>query len=160
MKNKIELKYQNGVNINVKNIVWNRVYNYYSYSSSNLLIIQYLSGKQKVVTFNEEICCLLQSEDEQKLYLGVNKDIYIVDCQYFNIIKVLHYHGHPIQRLAVYHKYLISVGNHKECSVAVWDISNEYTILANSYTIDRINDVQIYSHHPTNNNCSSGDRSL
>ena len=38
--------------------------------------------------------------------------------------------------------HLISYADHKESSVVVWDL-NRFTLLANSYTIDRINSIKI-----------------
>lgn len=37
---------------------------------------------------------------------------------------------------------MISIGNHKECTVAVWDFLTG-KLLATSYTLEQINDVKI-----------------
>lgn len=39
-------------------------------------------------------------------------------------------------------KYLVSIGNYKECTVAVWDWLGG-KLIASSYTLDKINDIKI-----------------
>jgi hypothetical protein len=39
-------------------------------------------------------------------------------------------------------KFLITVGNYRECTVAVWDWQTKQ-LLASSYTLDKINDIHI-----------------
>jgi len=60
----------------------------------------------------------------------------------FNILKVLYYNKTNIQGLAVLGNRLISYADHKESSVVIWDL-NTFKIVANSYTIDRINAIRI-----------------
>ena len=38
-------------------------------------------------------------------------------------------------------KYLVSIGNHLECTVAIWDWPNG-KLLSNTYTLDKLNEVK------------------
>ncbi len=78
---RVQLKYLLGMSHNrCQILVWNRVYNFYGYSCSNLLVIQGLDNSQKVVTFPAEITCLLQTPDHQRLFLGVAGQVYVLDA--------------------------------------------------------------------------------
>jgi len=76
------------------------------------------------------------------LILAVYSNIFIVNADEFNILKVLYYHKANIQGLVVLGNMLISYADYKESSVVIWDL-NTFRILANSYTIDRINSIKI-----------------
>lgn len=54
-------------------------------------------------------------------------------------VRVLSFHTRGIQKLLFSGQYLISVGNMKECTVAVWEWPAG-TLLSSSYTLDKIND--------------------
>jgi WD40 repeat protein len=71
-------------------------------------------------------------------------NIYVLDCKSFLITKKLSFHTRGVQKM-VFTKdgsYLISVGNFRESTVAVWNF-NTGKLITSSYTLDKINDIKI-----------------
>ena len=71
-------------------------------------------------------------------------NIYVVDCESYLIVKTLSFHTRGVQKLILSHdgKYLISIGNFRESTVAIWEFSSS-KLITSSYTLDKINDIQI-----------------
>lgn len=69
-----------------------------------------------------------------------------MDCTSHIVIKTLSFHTRGVQQLAFTNdgKYLISIGNFRESTVAVWEFSTG-KLLASSYTLDKINDIKVSS---------------
>ena len=109
--------------------------------------------QQKVINFPDLISVLTLSRDGHKLIIGSScyntentANIYIMDCTSYVVMKTLSFHTRGVQQLTLTNdgKYLISVGNFRESTVAVWDF-NSGKLLASSYTLDKINDVKVSS---------------
>ena len=77
-----------------------------------------------------------------------NTDIYaninIVDCSTLQIIRTLKFHNKGIQSLVFSpdSRYLISVGNYRECTIGVWDPETGQ-LIASSYALTNINEVKV-----------------
>lgn len=73
-------------------------------------------------------------------------NIYLMDCTSHVVVKTLSFHTRGVQQLAFTNdgKYLISVGNFRESTVAIWEFATG-KLLASSYTLDKINDVKVSS---------------
>ena len=109
--------------------------------------------QQKVINFPDLISVLTLSRDGHKLVIGSScqnsekiASIYVMDCTSYVVIKTLSFHTRGVQQLAFTNdgKYLISIGNFRESTVAVWEF-NSGKLLASSYTLDKINDVKVSS---------------
>lgn len=126
------------------------------YTVENLLVIEDLEAqrKQTIIALPEHISVIQMAKDNRFLAVGsatVNDEkklanIYIVDTfkRKFTITKTLSFHQKGIQSLqfSPSGKHLVSIGNLKECTVAVWDWQNG-KLLASSYTLDKITDLKI-----------------
>lgn len=79
-----------------------------------------------------------------KLLNEEDAPIMVVDTKSLKIVKKMSFHTRGVQKMVFTEnsKYLISIGNFRECTVAVWDWPNGQ-LLASSYTLDKINDIQI-----------------
>jgi WD40 repeat protein len=126
---------------------------------------------QKTVPLSEPIGCMIISKDMKKIVVGSacmpikkvaatslhdsssSKDkstleeaqfasIFILNHE-FEIEKRLLFHPKGVQQLTFSEngKFLISVGNFKECSICVWDFPSG-KLRASTYTLDKINDVK------------------
>lgn len=72
-------------------------------------------------------------------------NIYVLDVtKEFKVLRTLSFHTRGVQAMAFAEngKYLLSVGNFKECTVAVWECATG-KLLGSSYTLDKINDVKV-----------------
>lgn len=60
------------------------------------------------------------------------------------MISTLNFHTCGVHQLLLTedNKYLLSIGNGKECTVVVWDYGSK-KLLTSSYTLERINDVRL-----------------
>jgi len=99
------------------------------------------------------ISVLTLSRDGHKLVIGSScqnfenlANIYVMDCTSYVVVKTLSFHTRGVQQLTFTYdgKYLISVGNFRESTVAVWEFSSG-KLLASSYTLDKINDIKVSS---------------
>lgn len=71
-------------------------------------------------------------------------NIHIFDCATFAILRTLKFHKKGIQGLAFSTdgKYLVSVGNYRENTIAVWNTSTGL-LISNSYTLTIINEIRV-----------------
>jgi WD40 repeat protein len=71
-------------------------------------------------------------------------NIYVIDCKTFEIVKTLSFHTRGVQSIAfsASRKHIVSIGNCKECTIAIWEWPSG-KLLTSSYTLDRINDLKI-----------------
>ncbi|KAL4455065.1 hypothetical protein ABPG74_006447 [Tetrahymena malaccensis] len=135
------------------NVVWNYMAGWFAYSSQNLIIIENLTKvrKQRIINLPDQISCLTISKDFKFLVAGSASynqseisNIYVIDCKTSEIVKTLGFHTRGVQSIAFSsnRKYIISAGNCKECTIAIWEWPSG-KLITSSYTIDRINDVKI-----------------
>ena len=70
-------------------------------------------------------------------------NVYVIGGD-FSIERKLEFHPRGVQgfRLTENGKYLVSIGNFRECTVCVWDFTFG-KLKASSYTLDKLNDVAI-----------------
>jgi len=138
-------------------VVWNYYFGWFAYSVENLIIVEDLEKerKQRIITLPDFISVLTMSKDGKHLLAGAatrndkdNANIYVLDItKDFKVLRTLSFHTRGVQALAFAEngKYLLSVGNFKECTVAVWEYSTG-KLLASSYTLDKINDIKVCDH--------------
>lgn len=118
-----------------------------------MIIVETLSKnrKQKIINLPDFVSCLNLSKDFKFLLVGSASfndkeisNIYVIDCKTFEIVKTLAFHTRGVQSISFSsnRKYIVSIGNCKECTVAIWEWPSG-KLLASSYTLDRINDVKI-----------------
>lgn len=133
--------------------MWNYVNGWFAYTVENMVIIEELQRerKQKIIPLNDQISTMILSKDFKHLVIGsatynANNiaNIYVLDCGSNKIVKTLQFHTRGVQNLvfADNGKFLVSIGNFKECTVVVWEWPSG-KMLASSYTLDKINDVKI-----------------
>ena len=77
---------------------------------------------------------------------GVEKQtaaIYVIGTD-LTIERKLEFHPKGVQSLALNsnNKYLVSLGNFRECTVCVWELLSG-KLKASSYTLDKLNDLAI-----------------
>ncbi|EGR29688.1 notchless, putative [Ichthyophthirius multifiliis] len=136
-----------------ENVVWNYMCGWFAYTTQNFIIIENLTKNrnQKIITLPDQISCLALSRDFKYLLAGSasynqkdQSNIYVLECKTYTITKTLIFHTRGVQNMTFSQngKYLVTVGNFKECTVAVWEFQ-QGKLLANAYTLDRINDVKI-----------------
>ena len=106
---------------------------------------------QKVITFPDFVSCLALSKDNTILAVGsatydtnIYANIHLIDCYTLKITRTLKFHNKGIQSLSFSAdgRYLISVGNYRECTIGVWDPSSGQ-LIASSYTLTNINEVKV-----------------
>lgn len=135
------------------------------------MIIEQLTSErtQKILTLPEYVSCLALSPDTMLLAIGacINEclpslilivtydtnifaNVNIVDCSTLQIIRTLKFHNKGIQSLVFSpdSRYLISIGNYRECTIAVWDPETGQ-LIASSYTLTNINEAKVkpYTRH-------------
>ncbi|KRX04875.1 WD40-repeat-containing domain [Pseudocohnilembus persalinus] len=136
-----------------ENIVWNYMKGWFAYAVENIIIIEYLDKErtQKIIQLPDYISCMIMSKDFKYIVVGSasrnEKDIasiYVIESTKLNITQKLNFHTRGVQQLQFNEngKFLVSIGNFRECTVAVWSWP-EGKLLASSYTMDKINDVKI-----------------
>jgi len=152
-RNMIGLDYIVGYNNDAhSNIVWNVPGGWFAYAVENYLVIEQLLSQrsQKVITLPDYISCLALSKDNSTLAIGsvtyntnIYSNIHIFDCYNLKLVRTLKFHNKGVQSLAFSHdgKYLISTGNYRECTVAVWDAASGQ-LISSSYTLTNINEVK------------------
>lgn len=134
-------------------MVWNYQKGWFAYACENMVIIEELQKerKQKIITLPDQISVLALSANGERLVIGAaypNKDkaanIYILDCVSFVISRTLVFHTKGVQQLVLAKegKYLISIGNLRESTVAIWELESG-KLLTSSYTLDKINDCRV-----------------
>ena len=69
--------------------------------------------------------------------------IYVIG-QDLTIERKLEFHPRGVQSIALNgnNKYLVSIGNFRECTVCVWELLSG-KMKASSYTLDKLNDIAI-----------------
>lgn len=70
--------------------------------------------------------------------------IYVIETSKLQIVNKLNFHTRGVQSLEFNEngKYLVSIGNFRECTVCVWDWPSG-KLVTSSYTMDKINDMKI-----------------
>lgn len=155
----LSIKYHIGYNNDAhENVVWNSPGGWFAYGSENYLVIEQLTAErnQRLMNFSDLISCLALSKDGTVLAVGSSTydsglyaSVHLIDCLSFKVIKTLKLHTKGIQSLTFSNdgKYLISIGNYRECTIAVWDVI-EGGLVASSYTLTNINEVKIKLNAP------------
>ena len=107
---------------------------------------------QKILTFPDYIATLALTDSENAQHLAVGSgtynadiiaNIYIVECVQFKVEKTLQFHTKGIQGLAFSSDgdFLVSIGNHKENTIAVWDWA-QGKLITSTYSVNILNDVK------------------
>lgn len=86
---------------------------------------------------------VLSASSTEQVEENNTANIYILAGD-FSIERKLEFHPRGIQsmRLSDNGKYIVSIGNFRECTVCVWDFTFG-KLKASSYTLDKLNDVSI-----------------
>lgn len=135
------------------NVVWNYMTGWFAYTSQNMIIVETLTkGRtQKIINLPDQVSCLNLSKDFKFMVAGSASfnereisTVYVIDCKSFEIIKTLSFHTRGVQCISFSsnRKYIVSVGNCKECTLAIWEWPSG-KLVTSSYTLDRINDLKI-----------------
>lgn len=104
--------------------------------------------QQKLLDFAFEVGVLALDPLQKFLLVGAahkhgeEAPIVVVDTKTLVQVKQLSFHTRGVQKMVftANSKYLVTIGNFRECTVAIWDWPNG-ALLASSYTLDRINDL-------------------
>nr|XP_006813552.1 PREDICTED: WD repeat-containing protein 90-like [Saccoglossus kowalevskii] len=125
------------------NMVWHPDTGLFAYTSGCIIIIEDLhANTQRHFTGHiEEISCLALQYDAQVLASAsgaqglTSSQICLWDVQAGLCKKVLSYHEYDVVCLAFSRddRFLISVGDYRECSIVVWN-TVDYSVVANSKT--------------------------
>lgn len=108
---------------------------------------------QKILTFPDYLSTICMSPNQQYLVIGsatynqdVISNIYVVDTVGFKVVRKLQFHTKGVQGLKFSScgAYLISIGNHRENTLAVWDFLTG-RLLTSTYTVNTLNDLTIKS---------------
>lgn len=148
----VQLKSIIGYNGNARNnLIWQADTGLFVYTTGCILIIEDLNtGKQKHLTgHTEEISTIALQNDCQVLAsasgsFGISpSQICIWDLQQHHCKKVMNHHEFDIQCLAYSRddRFLISVGDYRDCSIVVWS-TNNYEILTTSRAASPIHELK------------------
>ncbi|KAJ8037449.1 WD repeat-containing protein 90 [Holothuria leucospilota] len=148
------------------NVVWHPDTGLFAYTSGCIIVIEDLndSSQRHLLGHVEEISFLTLQHDAQILASAsgsrglTGSQICLWDVGSGICRKVLSYHEHQIVCLAFSRddRFLISVGDYRECSVVVWD-TQDYAILAASKTALPIHDL-VWDPHSPNEFATVGER--
>ncbi|CAD8163025.1 unnamed protein product [Paramecium octaurelia] len=155
----LSCKYMVGYNTKTHdNIIWCQSYGWYAYTSQNYIIFEKLQQdrEQQILSFNATVSVIYLDKTEKHLIVGLAQKvqdaapIYVYEIQNnasqlgFKQIAQMNFHTQGVHQILLTEdeKYLISVGNGKECTVVIWDFSTK-KLITSSYTLDRINDIKL-----------------
>lgn len=102
-----------------------------------------MTQKQKLDLSASEDVSQISNESGSEIEQNNTANIYVLGLD-FTIEKKFEFHPKGVQaiRLNDTNKYLVSIGNFRECTVCVWDYQIS-KLKASSCTLDKLNDVAI-----------------